>query len=202
LKRCIQAPPSVAECGGFLITDWLLERDWNARSPKCLTHQFRLAAHVLRDFARCGRSTELSLELSSYVVKPSQAFDDMPRQANGPAVLGNGTANPMPYPPIAIGAESKTSAPIVLVYTFLKTNVAFLHQFQEAHSPSEILPRHRHDQAQVGLNQSLSSSFTSTFAMPQPVGHARPRKAHCVPVAREPNAHPPFLARAGPLPLL
>src|SRR5438270_2882576 len=125
----------------------------------------------------------------------------MPRQANGPAVLGNGTADPLPDPPIAIGAEPKASAPIVLVYTLFEDQCCL-----PAPGPGSSL-RVRDTSSPptrpgAGWPQSVVVEQLHQYAMPQPVGHVRPRKAHCVPVAREPNAHPPFLARAGPLPLL
>jgi len=76
-------------------------------------------------------------------------------KSNNPALLGDATANRLPYPPRAVCGELKALRVVELLDGPNKTGVAFLHQIQKGHLRTAVLSSNRNNQAKVGRHKML-----------------------------------------------
>jgi hypothetical protein len=114
-----------------LVADAGLQRDRDAGGPERLLDALAADTELLADLGRGRLTPEIALEITGDVVQLGELLDDVDRQADGPALLGDGAADSLTDPPVGVGREAETPPPVVLVDAALEADVALLDEVQE-----------------------------------------------------------------------
>ena len=80
----------------------------------------------------------------------------MHRNADGTALIRNGTGDGLPDPPGGVGGKLEAALRLKLFRRLHQAEIAFLNQVQKRQAPPDIALCHRHHQPQVGFAQSTA----------------------------------------------
>src|SRR4051812_49421877 len=79
----------------------------------------------------------------------------MHRQADGAALVGNGTGDGLAYPPGGIGRKLEAFVMVKLVSRFHQADIAFLDQVEQRQATPDIPAGYTYHEAQVSLHEPL-----------------------------------------------
>ena len=149
----------VAEVRIVLLTDRRLERSGLSRNLHNLHDLFLGHIESLCEFRDTRLIAELQRQLSLHLAHLVDSLDHVHRHAYGSRLICERARHGLAYPPSRIGRELKALLGIELLDTLDETQVALLHEVQEAHAASRVALRDADHQAEVRLNQLLLRLF-------------------------------------------
>ena len=105
------------------------------------------------DIGRARLARQLS---SQFAVGPQTAADiagDMNRQANHAGLIDQGAFDVLAYPPGRVSGKSKAALRVEFLDGPHQAEIAFLDQVQQGQAAMLVMPRQRHHQPEVALDQ-------------------------------------------------
>ena len=131
-----------------------------------LLHAKRRELGLHRDLVDRRVAVQLLTERTPGALDSPHLVGDMHGQPDRPALLGERPLHRLPNPPGRIGRELVAHRPVELLDGADEPEIALLDQIEERHVGARVVPRDRHDEPQIRLDQLLLGELVSLVFPP------------------------------------
>jgi len=156
LLRCRTAVfEQISQLSVLILADPCLQRDGAGHPHQRHAHGFLTQPQLPGQITHRSQSSLFGGNRLLDALDAIQFFGDMHREANGSALCGDRSGDPLTDPPVGIGAEAEASGGIELLHRPFKAKRALLDEIKQLHTSLLILLGHRHNKPQVGLDHPV-----------------------------------------------
>ena len=142
----------IAQAGILFLADWGLQGDRQLGTLGDEAQFFDGHFHRFGDFLFRWLPAEFLRENLGGFLDPGDRFVEVHRQADGAALVGNGSCDCLTNPPGGVSGELVALFVVELFGCPNQAKASFLNQVLEAQAPIHVLLGNRDHQAQVGLH--------------------------------------------------
>src|SRR5262245_10723526 len=132
-----------------------LEADWILDEVEQLLHTFLREATLLRELLHRRLAIQLLRELAARAHEPTNLVRDVDRKTDRAALDGERARSCLADPPGRIGRKLVAELVVELLDRADQPEVPLLNQIEQRHPGLRVVPRDRHHEAQVRLDQLL-----------------------------------------------
>ena len=156
----------VSELDAIVVADRLLQRDGLLRHAQDVAHLARAPAQLAGDLGGRGLAAQRRQEPAFGVRDLVELLDDVNRDANRAALLGDRAGDGLADPPGRVGRQLVAAAVVELLHRADQAERALLDEVEEGCPASEVALRDEDHEAQIGLDHLLLGRVVAALDAP------------------------------------